>query len=75
MQKLTGGSASAAKTEWISVSRAMQLLERSRTQISHYIESGLLRERRIGARGWHTVPSEDVQKILESREAANECID
>ena len=58
----------AAAADWISVTQAARKLQRSRTSIYHYIESGLLRAHRIGERGWRTVASNDVQKILASRE-------
>jgi predicted site-specific integrase-resolvase len=58
----------AKPLQWISVTEAARILQRSRVAIYHYIESGLLRDRRIGERGWRSVSSEDVNKLLKRRE-------
>jgi hypothetical protein len=58
--------AAVTNSEWISVSVAARILQRSRTSVVNYIESGLLRGRRIGERGWWQVARADVEKLLNS---------
>lgn len=57
---------------WISVAAAARILRRSTAQVGRYIECGLLRSRRIGPRGWRSVPHEDVTRLAKGLADAND---
>jgi excisionase family DNA binding protein len=47
------------------VSEVAEMLRVSPKWVMHLVETGRLRSVRLGERGWHRIPAEDVERLIE----------
>jgi hypothetical protein len=63
------GRATAEMTTWVSVATAARLLNCTPRMVRYYADTGRIRSRRLGPRGWIQVALEDAVTLKNSSPA------